>query len=173
MNEKPLKSGSAYALIKCSDHRPRQVVLDRFKEALENIKRAGEETKIPPRTEFAVSWIERWPEIFDFKTSVRGGPETDDKVLTNMIGIWIVVSELSEKGANLMIRSQLPNTPHAVVASDLGDCMNYLYSGTELFDAENTGREKIVMDIFYKDGNGIYVSKLMADLEEIRLGKAK
>ncbi|MEW6749098.1 MAG: hypothetical protein AB1295_05310 [Candidatus Micrarchaeota archaeon] len=72
---------------------------------------------------------------------------------------------LLKDGANLMIRPSLPEASNEIAARDLGDAMNMLYGGTELFDAENEGRATMVMDIFYKDVGGIFVSKLAMDIQ--------
>jgi len=70
------------------------------------------------------------------------------------------IEVLERKGANYMIFSSLPNAPNEIAARDLGDAFNMLYGGTELFDAENEGGQKLVMDIFFRDEKGVYVSKL-------------
>ncbi len=145
------KAGLAYGVFKCSDPRPKPEVLARFKEALENIKLAHEETKIPLETEFAVF------DIQEGKTQVRINGE--EAALLN------IITAVERKGANFMIFSSLPNAPNEIAARDLGDTLNMLYGGTELFDAESGGRERLVMDVFFRDG-AAYRSKLQLDLAD-------
>jgi hypothetical protein len=139
MNSK--SPGLAYAVFKCSDPRPKPEVLARFKQALENVKLAHEETKIPPETEFQVFHIN------------EGKPQ----VLVNGESAALVerIVEVEQKGANFMIFSSLPNAPNGIAARDLGDTLNMLYGGTELFDAES-GR--VVMDVFFREESGSYTS---------------
>lgn len=139
-------AGKAYGVLRCSDPRPRQALLSRFREALENIKLATDETGIPPETEFRVLGL---PE------EMRGIGLEDEAVPH--------VLAMIAKGANVMIRTLLPGAPNTIAARDLGDCINMLYGGTELFDAENGGRVKPLMDIFYRSESGAYVSKLELD----------
>lgn len=157
--------GSAYAVFRCSDPRPKQAVLDRFKQALDNIKAASEETKIPPETAFQVFGIQEGKDHFwtteapvevlveDGKMRARGNYLAIGSFINN-------VEAMEQKGANYMIRSSLPSAPNETAARDLGDAFNMLYGGTELFDAENEGRQKLLMDIFFMDEKGAYVSKL-------------
>ena len=146
------KSGLAYAVFKCSDQRPPLAVIARFKEALENIKGAHEETGIPPNTEF---------QVFDAKSGMEFAITAD-----NALGMTLKAVTLMTNGANLMIRSELPDASNETAGRDLGDVMNMLYGGTELFDAENAGAAKRVMDVFYRNDNGDFVSQLSAGLTE-------
>jgi hypothetical protein len=146
---KQVSAGLAYAVFRCTDARPMPQLLARFKAALENIKLAHEETKIPPQTEFSV---------FDIKAgiaSVKSVPLAE--VLVGKI------TAMEKAGANFLIHSKLPNASNDTTATNLGDVMNMLYGGTELFDNENQGRQKLLMDVFYRNGSGVYVSKLSED----------
>lgn len=133
-------AGRAYGVFKCSDPRPLPALVARFKEALENVKLAHEETGIPPQTEFSV---------FDIRSGM-----THVLVVEGSDALVEKITVLVQNGANLMIQSVLPVASNAIAARDLGDTLNMLYGGTELFDAENEGREKRVMDVFYKDEKG-------------------
>jgi len=156
------KTGRAYAAFKCSDPRPKPEVLARFKEALENIKLAHEETKIAPETTFRV---------FDIR-------EGKVQVLVNGEEMCLVdlIEVVEKKGANFMIFSSLPNEPNTtsksfpelnlyplplpyapndIAARDLGDVINMLYGGTELFDAEGG---LVVRDVFFREESGSYTS---------------
>jgi hypothetical protein len=144
--------GLAYGVFKCSDPRPRPLVLARFKDALENVKAAHEETKIPPETEFSVLDIETG------KYQVRVNGE--------LVGLLNRIVALETRGANLMIISAIPGAPNEIAARDLGDTLNMLYGGTELFEAESEGRAQLVMDVFFRDGDK-YRSKLALDLADI------
>ena len=123
-------------------------MVSRFKEALENIKLAHEETGIPPETEFSVL------DMAEGKTRI---------CIDNEEGLIVNVEMLELSGANFIIRSTLPYATNAIAARDLGDVFNMLYGGTELFDAENGGRSPLVMDIFFKHENGLYVPKMEFD----------
>jgi hypothetical protein len=148
MNPQP-KPGLAYGVFKCSDARPKPELLSRFKEALENIKNAHEETGIPPETEFSVFGME------DGKARICVDGEE---------GLIVMVEMLELKGANFIIRSSLPGSANAIAARDLGDVFNMLYGGTELFDAENEGRSEPVMDVLFRhDETGRYVSRMELD----------
>jgi hypothetical protein len=151
---KDSQAGLAYGVFRCSDQRPGPELLARFKLALENIIRASDETKIPPETVFSVF------DIHEGKIQVRANGEGEA-----LIGRIVV---LENKGANYMIFSSLPNAPNEIAARDLGDTINMLYGGTELFDAENSGTP-LVMDIFFKNVGGAYVSKLEMDEAAQRL----
>jgi len=146
------KHGTAYGVLKCSDLRPMPALIARFKEALENIRLAHDETGIPPETGFSV---------FDIRSGISFTLQADgsDALVEN-------IRALESKGANLMVRSELPGASNAVAARDLGDAINMLYGGTELFDAENEGRANPVMDIFFKNGIGKWESQLSAGLSE-------
>jgi hypothetical protein len=125
------------------------VLLARFKEALDNIKLAHEETGIPPVTEFTVL------DMAEGKTRICIDGEE---------GIILKVEMLELHGANYIIRSSLPDATNAIAARDLGDVFNMLYGGTELFDAENEGRSPLVMEIYFRhDVTGRYVSKMEID----------
>lgn len=145
-----LRPGLAYGVFRCSDARPNSVVLARFKEALENIKAAHEETKIPPRTEFSV---------FDIRDGIAFAVIMDEAD-----GLVADALAMKKRGANFMIRSSLPDAHNVIAARDLGDTLNMLYGATELFAAENEGREKLVMDVFYADDRDVYVSVLAAQI---------
>jgi hypothetical protein len=144
------RSGLAYGVFKCSDRRPKAVLLARFKQALENVKLAHEETGIPPETEFSVFDVR---EGMKFALSVDGADGLGEKVVP-----------MEKQGANFMIRSSLPDAPNAIAARDLGDALNMLYGATELFDAENEGREKLVIDVFYRHKSGVYASWLATQM---------
>ncbi|MFA5091290.1 MAG: hypothetical protein WC483_01485 [Candidatus Paceibacterota bacterium] len=146
------KSGLAYGVFKCSDQRPLPALIARFKEALENIKGAHDETGIPPNMEF---------QVFDAKSGMEYAISAD-----NALGMTLKAVTLVANGANLVIRSELPDASNATAGRDLGDAMNMLYGGTELFDAENAGAAKRVMDVFYRNDAGEFVSQLSAGLAE-------
>ncbi len=138
--------GTAYAVFKCTDPRPAPLLLSRFREALENIRLASEETKIPPETGFFVT------ELAPVLASLRvNGAEAE------LVG---KIEAVERQGANYLLQASLPGSSNAIAARDLGDVINMLYGGTELFDAESSGRELLVADIFFKDERGRYVSKL-------------
>jgi hypothetical protein len=151
------RAGIAYGVFKCSDHRPMSALIGRFKEALENIKLAHEETKIPPETQFSV---------FDLRKGMAYVLFVD-----NATGLAQKVDALEQAGANFVIRSSLPDAPNAIAARDLGDVINMLYGGTELFDAENEGREKRVIGIFSRNDKGEFVSQLEVGLEQRARGE--
>ncbi|MEW6035133.1 MAG: hypothetical protein AB1529_00840 [Candidatus Micrarchaeota archaeon] len=140
------RAGVAYGVLKCSDPRPFPALAARFKEALENIKAAHDETGIPPETEFSV---------FDLRSGIAFS-----LLAEGAHGLAEKAEPLEKQGANFMIRSTLPMASNGIAARDLGDVLNMLYGATELFDAENEGREKRVMDVFYRDEKGAYVSQL-------------
>lgn len=142
--------GVAYGVFKCSDPRPMAALVERFKGALENIKKAHEETGIPPQTDFCV---------FSLSYGKKFALAADGAA-----GLGQKIEALESGGANFMIRSLLAEAPNEVAARDLGDVMNMLYGGTELFDAENEGREKPVMDVFYRNEKGEFVSQLSVGL---------
>ena len=146
------RAGLAYGVFKCSDPRPLPVLVARFKEALENVKKAHEKTKIPPETEFLV-------------LDIRRGM-TYAFTVDNAAGLMEKAEALEKDGANFLIRSSLAGVPNEIAARDLGDVLNMLYGGTELFDAENDGREKLVMDVFFRNGEGVFVSQLSLGLAE-------
>jgi hypothetical protein len=108
-------SGVAYGVFRCTDSRPAPALLARFKEALDNIKLAHEETKIPPETKFSVFGI------LDGVTHVRKLAGAGTGSLLEKI------SALEKAGANYIIRSALPDAPNAIAARDLGDTLNMLY----------------------------------------------
>ncbi len=135
------KAGLAYGVFKCSDPRPKPEVLARFKQALENVKLAHEETGIPPETIFSVF------DIHEGKVQVR--VDGEDVALVSLIEV------VERKGANFMIFSSLPNASNGIAARDLGDTLNMLYGGTELFDADG-GR--VVRDVFFREESGSYTS---------------
>ena len=143
------KPGIAYCVFKCSDPRPAPALTSRFKEALENVKLAHEETKIPQEIDFFA--IELYPVIATLRAN---GGEAE------LVGM---AEALQRKGANYLIQASLPGSSNETVARDLGDAMNMLYGGTELFDAENEGRSPLLMEIFFKDDAGRYVSKMELD----------
>ncbi len=87
--------------------------------------------------------------------------------LDGALGLPQKVEALERAGANYFLRSTLPDAPNSAAARDLGDVMNMLYGGTELFDAENEGREKLVMDVFYRNEKGEFVSQLSVCLAEL------
>jgi hypothetical protein len=151
------RAGIAYGVFKCSDPRPMSALIGRFKEALENIKLAHEETKIPPETEFSV---------FDLRRGMTYAIFVDDAS-----GLAQKVEALEKDGANFLIRSSLPDAPNAIAARDLGDAINMLYGGTELFDAENEGRGKRVMDVFSRNDKGEFVSQLAIGLAQAARGE--
>ncbi len=144
------RPGVAYGVFRCSDTRPVPTLIARFKEALENIRLAHDETGIPPQTQFSVSELAKGKAYTIF---------TDDA-----LGFGEAIIALEKAGANYMIRSALPGAPNETAAQDLGDVMNMLYGGTELFDAENEGRAKPVMDVLYRNGKGQFVSQLSVGL---------
>lgn len=145
--------GLAYGVFKCSDPRPRHEVLARFKEALENVKLAHEETKVPQNIEFTIHPL---PEGIMY-LGISG-----DSVL-----VPYVMSFLT-RGANFIIRAALPETTNEKTAHELGYTLNCLYGGTELFDAENEKRVRLVMDVFFRDGASPYLSKLRLDLDSMK-----
>ena len=143
--------GLAYGVFKCSDLRPKQELSARLRQALENIKLASDETGIPRETQFSVFGIQ------EGKVQVRVNGET--AALIEMIEV------LERLGANFMIISSLPNATNAITARDLGDVFNMLYSGTELFDIEQETGIKPVMDVFFRDESGRYISKIDMDAQ--------
>jgi hypothetical protein len=157
-------AGRAYAVFKCSDERPFPVLSGRFREALENILRAHEETKIPTDTKF---------QVFDVNAGLEFAITMD-----HAVGLAPHVDVIAKKGANYMIRSELPGASNETAATDLGDVMNMLYGATELFDAENPDAcaaaeqqdgvprvpNPLIMDIFYQESPGVFVSKLTMDM---------
>ncbi len=142
--------GKAYSVFKCSDPRPIPALIARFKEALENIKWYHDETGIPPQTEFSVFGL--------------GYGKKYALAADGAVGLAQKIEALENGGANFMIRSSLPDAPNETAARDLGDVMNMLYGGTELFDAENLGRAKPIMDIFFRNEKGEFVSQLSVGL---------
>ncbi len=140
------KPGTAYAVFKCTDPRPVPAQVERFKEALGNIMAVHEETMIPPETSFSVLTV---PEA---KVAFRGEGALVEHIC-----------RMEGEGAGLVIRSSLPGAPNVDAARDLGDVLNMLYGGTELFEAESGGRERLIADIFFEDKGGRYVSKIEFD----------
>ena len=143
--------GLAYGVFKCSDPRPMPELLARFKGALDNIKAAHEETKIPPETEFSVLDIE------EGMIQVRMNGELAE--LCNKI------VEFERHGANYMIISALPGATNEIAARNLGDTFNMLMGATELFEAESEARAHLVMDVFFRDGDR-YRSQLALDMAD-------
>ncbi len=139
-------AGFAYGVFRCSDPRPVPALLARFKEALENVKRAHEETKIPPETQFTVFSIRNGVAY------IRGLAGVGTEGLLEKIAV------VEKKGANFIIHSCLPDAPNEIAARDLGDTLNMLYGGTELFDNENAGLEKPIRLVFYEH-DGQYVTR--------------
>lgn len=84
------RPGLAYGVFKCADPRPKPELLARFKEALENIKAAHDETGIPPDTGFEVHGIEEGKIAFQGEEGLAGHIEA-----------------VESKGANFVIRSSL------------------------------------------------------------------
>jgi len=144
--------GLAYGVFKCSDPRPKIAVLARLKEALENIKLAHEETKVPPEIDFFA--IELSPILSCLR--INGG---DAELIQR-------VEAVESAGANYIIQASLPYSTNHQTAEELGFAFNCLYGGTELFDAETEGHSPLVMEIFYRhDVTGRYVSKMEIDLQ--------
>ncbi|HSB47757.1 MAG TPA: hypothetical protein VLD37_07135 [Candidatus Bilamarchaeum sp.] len=143
--------GLAYGVFKCSDSRPAPALLSRFKEALENIRLAHEETKVPPELDFFVIPL---PHILPALRMNGADAEFTGKA-----------EALQRKGANYLIQASLPGGTNRQAAEELGFVFNCLYGGTELFEAENEGRAPLVMDVLFKDEGGRFVSKLELDLQ--------
>lgn len=144
--------GLAFGAFKCSDPRPPQAVLSRLKGALENIKLAHEETKVPQDIDFFV--MELRPIL---ATLSMNGAEAE------LVGRMQAVEM---DGANFFIQASLPGSTNLRTADELGFAFNCLYGGTELFDAENEGRSKLVMEVFFRhDITGAYVSKSEIDYQ--------
>lgn len=142
------RPGLAYGAFKCSDTREPVALLKRMRQALQNMKDASEETKIPKEIEFSVFNL---PEGMH-KITLDEGPE-----------LVVVIEPLIEKGANYVVKAELPGAENHVTAHELAYAFSCLYGGTELFDAENDGQAKLVMDVYFKQENGVWVSKLAMD----------
>jgi hypothetical protein len=152
MNQAHSKPGLAYGVFKCSDTRPKLLLLARFKEALENIRLAAEVTKIPSEIDFFV--IELYPVLAALRSN-----DCEAELVSE-------IAALERKGANYMLQASLPNNTNHQAAEELGFAFNCLYGGTELFDAENEGKFPLVMEIYFRhDVTGRYVSKMETDLQ--------
>ncbi|MFH0737207.1 MAG: hypothetical protein V1827_00510 [Candidatus Micrarchaeota archaeon] len=141
------KTGKAVCAFRCTDGRPRQAVLDRFKEAFENMLAAHEETKIPT----------------DLRLRVLGFDEGISHLRAAKEGsqLFSMLETSKGKGANLIAQAELPERSNQDAASELGYVFNCYYGATELFDKENEGRFSLVMDVYFKhEESGIYVSLL-------------
>ncbi|MCI0561574.1 MAG: hypothetical protein MN733_24055 [Nitrososphaera sp.] len=150
MNQAQSKPGLAYGVFKCSDPRKPEDVRTRITKALENIKLASEETKIPPEIDFFV--IELSPILTTLRAN-GGDAEFIEKI-----------EAVERQGANYILQASLPNNTNHQAAEELGFAFNCLYGGTELFDAENEGRSPLVMEIYFRhDVTGRYVSKMEID----------
>ncbi|MEW6722248.1 MAG: hypothetical protein AB1324_03230 [Candidatus Micrarchaeota archaeon] len=143
-----VKHGLAFGIFKCSDPRPPKQVLARLREALQNIKDASEETKVPQDINFTVLQL---------------GGAVQRLWLAAETELVAKAEALEKEGANFIIRAGLPGATNQQAADELGFAFNCLYGGTELFDAENEKRSKLVAEIFYKDDGGKYVSKMEID----------
>ena len=151
--------GVAYGILKCSDPRPLHAVVDRFKEAMENIVKAHEETKVPAELEFYVSDI--------VSGMAHWGLQED------IAGIVPHAARLERQGANIFIRSSLQGRHNLTSADELGNVINILYCATELFDAQLDKRDSVVMDIFFCE-RGFFLSKFRFDLlREGRVAEAE
>lgn len=150
-------AGLAYGVFRCSDQRPKPLLLARFKEALENVLKAHEETKIPPQTEFSVFSLVIGISMVKL--------DLDSSILSpySRYGLMDKITAFRQKGANFLIRSSLPQAAHATAATDLADTLNMLYGGTELFDADQAPK-KPLMDVFYEKEPGRYVSRMAEQL---------
>lgn len=74
---------------------------------------------------------------------------------------------MAVKGANCIVRASLAEASDERVACELGHAFNMLYPCAPMLVAvENNSKSEpapVAMDIFFRNGNGLYVSKLGLD----------
>ena len=128
------KEGKAYAFFK--SHSPGK----RIRQALENMK-ADPEARIPSGMQFSLHVMIR----------------TEDNLWeADKNELAAAAQKMRKKGANYLLKSVLADATNRETADILGDIFNLIYSCTEIL-----GPEKIpVADIYFKQENGVYVSKL-------------
>lgn len=146
--------GRAYGYIKTQSQAPR------VKQAFANMKAAPEEG-IPANLGLAIAISREQPigsSVFRDDKETQEIFGTADKDETGQL--LRISLEMGGKGANMMIVATLPESTNTETASELGQIFNLTYSCTEILgDAEIP-----VADIYFKDENGIFVSKLSVDV---------
>ena len=148
------KVGKAYGYIKTQSQVPR------VKQAFANMKAAPEEM-IPPNLGLTVAISGKRPIDSSVFRDQEETHETFGTMDNDEVAQLIKISlEMGGKGANMMIIATLPESTNTETASELGQIFNLTYSCTEIL-----GDSEIpVADIYFKDENGIFVSKLSVDV---------
>lgn len=125
----------------------------RIQRALDTMK-AHPDMNIPQAMEMVADRIRPLKRVTRENAPVRpvalGGP------LLEIAATW------ARKGANYAVESSLPEATSQETAGVLGDVFNLLYSCSPVL-----GRAvKPIVGIFFRNGDGAYVSKLSADTEQ-------
>jgi len=83
----------------------------------------------------------------------------------NKTPLTLIAEKWQKKGADYLLRAVQPAAANLKVAGDLGDIFNLLYGCTEIPYVDAKGIP--VVDIYFKQENGLYISKLQVGISKI------
>ena len=75
--------------------------------------------------------------------------------------LTLIAEKWQKKGADYLIKAVQPVASNHEVANNLGDIFNLLYGCTEIPYVDS--REIPIADVYFRNENGIYVSKLQTE----------
>jgi hypothetical protein len=126
------RTGSAYGIFKCGDHREDSDRTRRIKTAITNIKRS-KETGIARELKLATHHLPSLDLIYP-----KSANEVELKrVFSRERELREKIEKLREMGANYLIVTKMREAENAKIAAELSYIFNLLYAGTELFESEN------------------------------------
>ena len=79
----------------------------------------------------------------------------------------IIAKEWETKGANFFMQAALPEATNEKAAGELAVVMNILYSGWVVVGRDEND-PKPILDIYFRNVEGIYVSKLQLDVQSVK-----
>jgi len=121
----------------------------RIRQALANMK-ADPEVNLPQTARFSLYNLgELVPKLLLFTCDGKKTPLT------------IITQEWQKKGADYLLKVALPGATNKETAGLTGDVFNLLYGCTEIPYVDS--QEKPIADIYFRQENGVYVSKLQID----------
>ena len=144
----------------------------RIREAFGRMK-ADPEAKVPGDLELIVGRApdDRPFQAFQIAVLLFENPASDESKLFDMLSQIFRVSDrndlhrllqisvdMEKEGANCIVQAALPNATNEKTAAELGHVFNLTYSCTEIMMVDGN-ENPVATDIYFKNENGIYVSK--------------
>ncbi|NYZ76886.1 hypothetical protein H0O02_01065 [Candidatus Micrarchaeota archaeon] len=145
------KQGKAYCFFRSSEEFSKR----KFSKANNRIQRALDRMKADPDIKNPI------PQSLRLSVHVLGELVQKLSFLTvdgNKTPLTIIAEEWQKKGADYVLRAVQPAATNLEVADNLGYIFNLLYGCTEMPYVDPKGMP--VGDVYFRQENGIYVSKL-------------